>query len=267
MRIDGIFFDEAPSKETEETVIYMGKAASLVRILATSPHRPWNITATSHHRLWNIRRETNEERPSSISNSSVVDDLCTNTGRCTVIYNPGTPPPPRSAFFDSSSQADYIVLFEQTLETWPGSINLPQEVSAPVPSSTSSSTSSEVHINVSSDPEQTPENHLAFKDPERTYISRCLESLSPSERAKSIAIAHSVPSLGHQLTFAAQVVEYGLAGHFATSTADYATWTNNGGPRFQENYDPGAHWMAYVTAATELARVHLAKAGKAPNHD
>ncbi|KAM7212636.1 Spherulation-specific family 4, partial [Rhypophila decipiens] len=28
MRIDGIFLDEAPSKETEENVIYMGKAAA-----------------------------------------------------------------------------------------------------------------------------------------------------------------------------------------------------------------------------------------------
>ncbi|KAM7185196.1 Spherulation-specific family 4 domain containing protein [Rhypophila sp. PSN 637] len=179
IRIDGIFFDEAPSKETEETVIYMGKAAA--------------------------------------------DDFNPNTNRCTIIYNPGTPPSPGCAFFDSSSHADYIVIFEQTLETWP---------------------------------------------------SRASTINLPEERAKSIAIAHSVLSLDHQLTFAAQVVEYrGLAGHFATSTADYASWTNNGGPRYLEDCDVSGHrgeassnsgalWLAYVDAAHQLFRTHVINAGE-----
>jgi len=76
----------------------MQQAAAIVQHIASSPSR-------SH------LRAANPDKP-NIFNLTTPSEPPT-----TIIYNPGTPPPPNSPYF-GRSQADYIVIFEGTLETW-----------------------------------------------------------------------------------------------------------------------------------------------------
>ncbi|KAM7186127.1 Spherulation-specific family 4 domain containing protein [Naviculisporaceae sp. PSN 640] len=298
IRIDGIFFDEAPSKETQENVKYMSSAATLARSLARSSDRSWNNRPDYRHdpddETSRVTTRTDNNHHQSQAPSPP----------CTIIYNPGTPPSHQSPFFDSS-QADYIVIFEQTLATWPTgtepedmSLKKPlpecnQDLHPSLPPSGSSSTSS------SSSPSRSTSNPFLASDPNadaypdpnedqvpepdetepvnsdnrkgREYIASCLAALSPAERAKSIAIAHSVLNLEDQLRFATKAVEYGLAGHFATSTGDYSSWSGSFGEgdctilasRHSSSSEgevisnssavSSSHWLSYAAEANKLA--------------
>jgi len=102
IRIDGIFFDEVlphhDSSDRDRDRDCMQQAAAPVRHIAISPSR-------------SQLRATNPDKP------NIFNLTTPSESPATIIYNPGTPPPPNSPYF-GPSQADYIVIFEGTLETW-----------------------------------------------------------------------------------------------------------------------------------------------------
>lgn len=297
----------------------MSRAANLARTLARSPDRPCNNTATSlPKRDTETSHLTEDTTPTGYQLSDQRGPAehdhhqCQAPSPCTIVYNPGTPPSHQSPFFDSWTQADYIVVFEQTLATWPSptapktkntflereSLLSKQQLrhsSASESSSASASSSS----SCCSSPPRWASDAVPAPDPgadtvetpnmeetdscasehktAREYIASCLASLSPGERGKSIAIAHSVSNLTDQLRFAAEAVDHGLAGHFATSSGDYSSWSGplsseedclgsentvspspDGGFLDEEGAanttgDSSLQWMSYVEEANRLA--------------
>ncbi|KAK3503326.1 Spherulation-specific family 4 [Neurospora crassa] len=219
IRLDGIFVDEVPIDA--QYLDYLQRITDSVRSgFAEAAYR------RSHCDSINSSEDTSLSAPSSSTTSST-------TGLGIVIHNPGIFPSADSsdAFF-SSRLVDYVVVFENCLAAWWDSGD---------------------------------------------YVNANLALLTPEKRAKAIAVAHTCgcgpksqagggsggrpqqpDSEGHHAAEAKKtegsekeaikknvqnfldevVTQHKLAGHFATSATDYATWCSG--------------WEGYVEVACDL---------------
>lgn len=217
--MDGIFVDEVPTDAK-----YLDYLQSI-----TDTVRSGFAEVASRRSSCNDESNTNNDDDSSLP---ALSSSASSTTPGIVIHNPGIFPAADSsdAFF-SSRLVDYVVVFENCLAAWWDSGD---------------------------------------------YVSANLALLTPEKRAKAIAVAHTCgcgpksqagdsggrpqqqDSEGHHTDgeraenreedaikknvqhFLNEVVtQHKLAGHFATSATDYATWCSG--------------WEAYVEVACDLA--------------
>ncbi|KAK3343180.1 Spherulation-specific family 4 [Neurospora tetraspora] len=222
IRLDGIFVDEVPTDA--KYLDYLQRITDTVRS---------GFTEVASRRSHCSNKSNNNNDNSSLSAPSASSPTSSTTGPGIVIHNPGIFPSSDSsdAFF-SPRLVDYVVVFENCLAAWWDSGD---------------------------------------------YVSANLALLTPEKRAKAIAVAHTCgcgpksqaggisggrpqqqDSEGHHTdgekaensekdaikknvqNFLNEVVtQHKLAGHFATSATDYATWCSG--------------WEGYVEVACDLA--------------